>query len=290
MPSPAIPDLAGLRQTWQQEGWLHLPRFWQEAEVEAVEREVDRLWAERPGAVTVDDVDLRHRCRMSRLPPAHRAHRIKLNDLYLRPGASRALLLEPRLVEIVAALLGDPPVLCNSLNLEKGSGQDYHVDALYMTPLSPSRLVACWIALEDVRPGAGPLRLYPRSHLIPPFTFSDGSRHAVEAEMPQWATFMQRELEARGLEPESVHARAGDLVLWHADLLHGAEPIAAEAPTRKSLVGHYFTHADCRRRGYRLARAGQAFWMKRRSQPTGTWSRLLGALERRVQRARALVR
>ena len=37
-----------------------------------------------------------------------------------------------------------------TLNLDYGSSQPMHVDALYMKPRSPYNLLAVWIALEDV--------------------------------------------------------------------------------------------------------------------------------------------
>jgi phytanoyl-CoA hydroxylase len=68
---------------------------------------------------------------------------------------------------------------------------------------------------------------------------------------------MQKELDARALQSRSILASKGDLVLWHADVLHGAEPIGDEALTRRSLVAHYFSLEESRRRGDRLARAGR---------------------------------
>ncbi|HEX3070048.1 MAG TPA: phytanoyl-CoA dioxygenase family protein [Thermoanaerobaculia bacterium] len=272
---------------WSVEGWLHLPRFFGEAEIAGINRVVDALWRSKPRDVTVDDVDRKVRCRMSGLSDSDRAHRVKISDLYLVSPPVRAMLLDRRLLTVVEALLDDAPVLCNSLNLEKSSGQEYHADSLYMTPLSAGGVVACWIALEDVQPGSGPLRLYPASHLIAPFAFSDGTSHAHDGEMPQWAAYMQSEIDSRSLSSVSVFAKAGDLVIWHSDLLHGAEPITETASTRRSLVAHYYRHSDCVRRGYLVDGTDGAFWWRRRPQPVDWFTRLQCAIERRVQRMRA---
>jgi hypothetical protein len=279
-----------LLEQWRAEGWLHLPRFFGETEISGINRVVDSLWAARPCDVTVDDVDRKVRCRMSELADSDRAHRVKISDLYLASPPVREMLLDRRLLDVVEGLLDDAPVLCNSLNLEKSSGQEYHADSLYMTPLSEEGVVACWIALEDVRPGSGPLRLYPASHLIAPFVFADGTRHAHDEEMPQWAVYMQSAIDSRGLGSVSVYAKAGDLVIWHSDLLHGAEPITEPDSTRRSLVAHYYRHADCVRRGYLVDGSDNTLWWRRRPQPVDWFTRAQCAIERRVQRMRAAIR
>jgi hypothetical protein len=283
-------DRDELLERWNAEGWLHLPRFFGEIEIDGINRVVDSLWAARPRDVTVDDVDRGVRCRMSELSDGDRAHRVKISDLYLVSPPVRAMLLDRRLLDVVEALLDDAPVLCNSLSLEKSSGQEYHADSLYMTPLSAGGVIACWIALEDVRLGSGPLRLYPSSHRIAPFAFSDGTRHAHDEEMPQWAAYMQSEIDSRHLGSVSVYAKAGDLVIWHSDLLHGAEPITEASSTRRSLVAHYYRNADCVRRGYLVDEMGGALWWRRRPQPVDWLTRAQCAIERRVQRVRAAIR
>lgn len=285
-----IPDVidGSLAAAWERDGWLHLPGFLSPSDTARVNEEIERLWQTRPPHVTVDDLDRGQRLRMSEIAVEQRSHRVKINDLYLTSEVVRKVLLDPALVALVGRLMGDVPVLCNSLNLERSSAQDYHADSLYMSPLTPGSLGACWIALEDVRPGAGPLRLYPGSQRIPRFVFSNGMQHAVPSEMPRWNAHVERYIHELALQPYVVHARAGDLVLWHADLLHGAEEIRTEGATRRSLVAHYYARRDCRRLGYTVAREGDALWLKRRPQPVDFTSRALCAIERRVWRLRAV--
>ena len=195
-----------MNEQWQSEGWLHIRSFLSAAEVDFVNGAIARLWESKPKAITVDDLESGQRCRMSELSDSARAHRVKINDLYLTSPALRDLLLSPRLVEILTPLLDATPVLCNSLNLERSSAQDNHADSLYMTPLTRGGVLAAWFALEPARADAGPLRLYPRSHLIPPYTFSNGLHHAVEGEMHQWAEYIDAQLAARSIEPLRVLA------------------------------------------------------------------------------------
>jgi phytanoyl-CoA hydroxylase len=277
--------------TFAEEGWLHVPSLLTPAEVERVNAAIADLWKSKPRAITVDDLETGVRCRMSELRDEARSHRVKINDLYLRSRAIRELLLSPKLVEILTPLLsGHVPVLCNSLNLERSSAQDNHADSLYMTPLTRGGVLAAWFALEPVRADAGPLRLYPRSHLISPYTFSNGLHHAVNEEMHAWAAYISSELDARSISPVRVLAQPGDLVLWHADLLHGADPITNPTATRRSMVAHYFPKPDALRRGYALRADAAGLWVDRLPQPVSRATRLMSAVERRMQKLRGSLR
>ena len=268
-------------QLWQDEGALRLDGFFGPGAVREVNAIVEDIWRRRPRSLVVDDLTTSTRCRMNRVRPEDREHHFKLNDLYLDSKRLREVALEPTLVDVVGRLLGDRAVLCNTLNLERSSEQDYHVDSLYMTPLSEGSLVAAWIALEDCSANAGPLTYYPGSHRIPPYRFSRGS-HFVPGEMGNWAAYMERQISALGLTSRVLEARSGDLFVWHANLLHGARPVQERGATRRSLVCHYFGLRDSRRRGYSLRPLGQAFWIKRPPQEVSALDRVRGAFARRT--------
>jgi len=91
-----------------------------------------------------------------------------------------------------------------------------------------------------VHPDAGPLFYYPGSHRIPPYVFSHGGIHAVDAEMPECRAYLDREIASRNLKKELLFGKKGDIFLWHAQLLHGGSPINDLARTRSSLVVHYW--------------------------------------------------
>lgn len=194
-------------------------------------------------------------------------HRFKVNDLYLESRATRSLALNERITPILSALLGSTPLLCNSLNLRQGSAQADHVDSLYMTPRSENKMLAIWVALEDVHADAGPLRYFPRSHKIPQYVFSTGSHHAVDAEIDRWAHYMQAKVSEHGLEPVTFLAKKGDVFIWSAYLLHGGSAISDPARTRRSLVFHYFSEEDCVANRCTLVPDGGAYWMHRPHQP-----------------------
>ncbi|HLG04295.1 MAG TPA: phytanoyl-CoA dioxygenase, partial [Bacteroidia bacterium] len=51
-------------------------------------------------------------------------------------------------------------------------------------------------------------------------------------------------IEEKNLEKKVFLARKGDLFIWHANILHGGEPVSDTNATRKSLVTHYFCKGD----------------------------------------------
>jgi ectoine hydroxylase-related dioxygenase (phytanoyl-CoA dioxygenase family) len=154
------------------------------------------------------------------------------------------LLSSPRLVEFLSVVLDERPKLFQSLSFDMGSEQGLHQDTAYVVVNRPLELVACWIALEDVRPGSGQLQYMVGSHRLPDFEFRTGRKHwdaAVDGMDPHtnWCKWILDEGHRRGFPIESFMAKRGDILVWHADLAHGGAPITDPRLTRKSLVGHY---------------------------------------------------
>ena len=261
------------RRFWLDNGFLVFPGFFTGDEVELVTAAHRAAWSVPRPWVVVDDLVTNERIRITDVEPERRRHHFKTNDLYLTDPDVRMVALSHRLGIILEELLGDEPVLCNSLNFERGSEQEDHLDTLYMTPATEGKLVATWMALEDAAPDAGPLRYYPESNRIEPFRFSSGTLHRELPEMPQWNDYMASQVERRGLRAEVFAARRGDLFIWDALLLHGGCPITDPELTRESLVSHYWTQADCTARSLDLRPAAGGWWVKRDPQPVPSLGR-----------------
>lgn len=253
---------------FMQDGVLILPGFFSDAELGAVQTAIDTVKRARPLDVVIDDLENGDRTVLGLMTPeAVQTHRMKVNDLYLGTAEIRSQALAPRLVPILWGLLGHVPVLCNSLYLEKGSAQEAHVDALYMTPRTPGHLIAAWVALEDAHEEAGPLEYFPGSHRIAPYVFSGGSHHAQDEEMTDWRAYMAEALAHAGLEKRKFLARKGDVLIWHAHLLHAGGVIQDGARTRKSCVFHYYSETDARASSFPLVPQAGGFWLDRPLQP-----------------------
>ena len=97
-----------------------------------------------------------------------------------------------------------------------------------------------WVALEDVDAGNGPLFYYPGSHRLPDPFFQRFGLEAGLASYDRYEVAQEALVEAHELEPIEFHAKAGDALIWSANLVHGGKPIVEVGRTRWSQVTHYF--------------------------------------------------
>lgn len=260
-----IPSDTDLDKSWDANGFIALPGFYSHEEIDAVENEVREIWESGNTDVVVDNLTdgaRRYLCDVTIYE--HKYHRFKTNDLYLVSHLVRKLAINETLSPLLNRLLGQPVVLCNSLNFDKGSSQEDHVDSLYMTPKTSGDLIAIWVALEDCHKDAGPLKYYPGSHKIKPYIFSNGSEHAVGKEYPEFAKYMEEHVQALGLESFTFEAKKGDVFIWNGRLFHGGSKINNPELTRKSIVFHYFSKRDCKEKN--LVADHESYWLQRKHQ------------------------
>lgn len=238
------------RQQWEDQGYLLLNGFYSTVEIDNINALIDHLWKSRKklDAQYVIDIfvetEQERRVYFADAPKDARNKPYKLNDLFLSRDEIRQMVVGERIAPILKELLEGFPMVCNSLNFEFGSQQDYHFDTFYMPSPTPNKMIASWIALEDATTENGPLRYFPGSHKIPPYQFSSGSTIVVNDEMPSFKDYVFNEIEQRELKPETLFAQKGDVLIWHSQLFHGGSPIKDKSRTRKSLVTHYFTNED----------------------------------------------
>lgn len=144
-------------------------------------------------------------------------------------------------------LLGHPAKLLQTIASHKGSQQAAHSDSIHMTTYPLGYLAAAWIAFEDIGTDAGPLEFYPGSHRLP-YVFSHDLQISVDdmknegyaTYRARYEPFVQKQIAEHGLRPQCFEARKGDVLIWHANLLHGGAQRRDLRLSRKALVAHYF--------------------------------------------------
>jgi phytanoyl-CoA hydroxylase len=167
----------------------------------------------------------------------------RIVDAFAVMPEARRLFASRRLMAFLTAIFDEDPLLFQSLSFDQGSEQGLHQDTAYVVVDRPLELAACWIALEDVKPGAGELMYVPGSHRFDDFDFG-GKKHWSPVEdgndrHQEWARWIYTEAQRRALPVQRFLARRGDVLVWHADLAHGGSPIVDPTLTRQSLVGHF---------------------------------------------------
>ncbi len=234
---------------WNENGFLILRELIPKKLVSEVNSEVEATIKNRRRIPNVKVDCLEGTLAGQRIPIADAPDEVfagsfKLNDLYLESKIVRRVNLSDQLVPVLADLLNGDPIVINSLNFMWGSQQPPHFDTWYMPPPVPNKMAVSFICLEDIDRDSGPIFYYPGSQNIPPYHFSHGGIHAVEAEMNACRAYIGDEITRRGLQKTAFLGSAGDVFIWHAQLLHGGLPILDKTRTRKSLVTHYWRMKD----------------------------------------------
>jgi len=260
------PESGEAASQFERDGYVVLEGFFSGARIDGAREAARAALRANPGRVVVDCPETGRRSLWPRTAGSAAAP-LRLVDLYLVSEEVRQLALDPALSTALEDLLGEPPVLCSSVNVERGGARPRHIDSLHLTPRTPHRLISSWIALEDAHPDSGPLIYYPGSHRIPLYVFNDGTHHASRAEIPDWFDYIDVQLRLRGLKEKAFLARKGDVFLWHADLVHGGRPARDPRLGRASQVNHYFGRSDCLKRGLRILPLNRGYWLPRLRQP-----------------------
>lgn len=145
-------------------------------------------------------------------------------DPYVLSEAARELLLAPPVVAVLREALGATPMLLDAVGSAAGAPSDGpYRDPTYVPLSEPESLAGVVVALAETR-----MPVHPGSHRLPVERFSGRYRHVnVERDgedaLDRHRAELLRTLEEAGLaEAEIVTLRAGDVLVWQADLVHRA--------------------------------------------------------------------
>ena len=132
------------------------------------------------------------------------------------------IVTEPRIIDVVADLLGDTVVLRHSHLFAKLPGDpkrvSWHQDASYW-PLTPSRVVSAWLAIDDVDVDNAAMQVIPGSHHHAQLRFRDSTateNNVLVQTVDNAADY--------GDPPVALEMRAGQISLHSDWILHGSEP------------------------------------------------------------------
>jgi hypothetical protein len=219
----------------------------------------------------------------------------RVQDAWYRSRATRKLATWPRMRELLRAAYGRDPFPFQTLTFQRGTEQAVHSDAIHFHSQPERFMCGVWIALEDIRPEAGPLAYFPGSHRLPVLTMRDtGVNNPSPTPEDYVRTYEPRfvaSLASAGLPQARAVIPKGWAFVWAANLAHGGSPIEDPAATRRSLVVHnyfedcvYYTPMTSDEEGGRLTlrlppdvRAGGWRWPRRERRPVWVGARRLAA-------------
>jgi ectoine hydroxylase len=161
------------------------------------------------------------------------------------PLANERFFRNPEMLQLLSYLLGKKVIPFQTLNFTVGSEQRAHSDSIHMMTEPQGYLIATWTALEDCTPENGPLFYYPDSHRLPYVTtehYPSGNTAFTIGEYSnrRYEDKIEEIVQEKQLNKQLFLAKRGDVLIWHANLLHGGSPILKEGATRQSMVCHYY--------------------------------------------------
>lgn len=164
-----------------------------------------------------------------------------IGTAHLRHGRVYDLLTDPRIVACVADLLGENAIAWGSHFFCKmpGDGKrvSWHQDASYW-PLTPSKAVTAWLAIDDATVENACMRFIPGSHCFGHLTYT-------LSENDEANVLNQTVAEVEGFgEPVDVELKAGEISIHSDLLLHGSE--ANESSRRRCGLTLRYCPADVR--------------------------------------------
>lgn len=142
-----------------------------------------------------------------------------ISTAHLRFARIYKLMSHPAIVEPVSDLLGPNVVAWGSHFFCKmphdGKRVDWHQDCTYW-PLSPTKTVTVWLAIDDADPENANMRFIPKSHLhgLIDYRQSDDQQDVLD--------MVVQNPEQYGGPPVDVTLRAGQFSLHCDHLLHGS--------------------------------------------------------------------
>lgn len=168
----------------------------------------------------------------------------RIHGAHQKMSAARAVWLYPPVIKFLESFFKDTPCACQTLTYVNGSEQDAHQDSIHLTPYPTGFMCGVWIALEDVQENSGELFVYPGSHRSGSIRACDlGLGKVVNNDYSPYhvfATAIYDLIEKEGYEKVVYRPKAGQILVWHENLIHGGSSRNDLDRTRLSVVSHYF--------------------------------------------------
>ena len=206
------------------DGYAIIKGFFSEERIDAINSEVDRMLA-------TGEVNYKYQNKIM--------FAIHKSQLIYDMGA------DGDLMKVLDYLQGEKTSLFQSINFKTGSNQRTHSDAIHMSTFPRGRMIAVWVALEDMSLENGPLHYYPGSHRLPYVMNEDFGNTSSRwwlgpKEYSDYEDRIAEIIEEKKLKKDVFVAQKGDVLIWHANILHGGEKVVDLDSTRKSVVFHYY--------------------------------------------------
>jgi phytanoyl-CoA hydroxylase len=209
---------------YQREGYLIVRKLFDQADVEAIAGRFDAI-GRGPAIPGYWEPDRSSNDPLKVFPRVMMPHRY--DDL------SKRYLLDKRVRDVLAALLGEEPIAVQSMfyfKPPKARGQAMHQDNFYLK-VKPTTCIAAWTAIDPAIPANGGMYVVPGT--------SDMEVVCPEqANMPDsFSTELVRTPKGKKAVPAEMEP--GDCLFFNGSVIHGSGPNRHESMWRRSFICHY---------------------------------------------------
>lgn len=214
------------KEFWDREGYYLAEGVFSPDEIERI-REHFMAWNASDRKEDFDKVDPTGEDPLAKYPRIIHPHR--------KDPLSLDFMLDHRLRDVMTELLGEEPLAAQTMFYFKpptARGQALHQDQMYLRA-QPGTCLAAWLAVDDCDVENGCMEIVPGSHTLPLLCH-------VEADITQ--SFTSKTVPVpEGYTPIPALMKAGDVLFFHGNLIHGSGANTSTHRFRRALIGHYIT-------------------------------------------------
>jgi hypothetical protein len=164
-----------------------------------------------------------------------------LHQVY--PGIRR-LWKYPAIDRMLALMFRSMPRPCQTLTYFFGSQQPAHQDTIHLTPFPAGYMCGVWVAIDDVQPDSGELEVHAGSHRLPRIYMKDVKCAKVTGDWNEFGQIVQplwqKMIREKQFERVLYRPKAGSVLIWHENLMHGGTVRLDPSRSRRSIVSHVF--------------------------------------------------
>tara|TARA_A100001388_G_scaffold275718_1_gene261790 strand:- start:844 stop:1764 length:921 start_codon:yes stop_codon:yes gene_type:complete len=119
---------------------------------------------------------------------------------------------------------------------DKSTGTTDHSDTWYLDTIPKGKMIASWIALEDINKDSGRFFVCPKSHT---FDIHKTYEQVCESDHYEYAQFVLKFVEKENIKRYAPALKKGDVLFWHPFTIHGSFNQKDSVYSRKSITAHY---------------------------------------------------
>jgi phytanoyl-CoA hydroxylase len=143
------------------------------------------------------------------------------------------LLTHSTVQRAVENVFGEPGRLIHTMYFDGNQTTWAHRDGHYIDSQPSGKMIGIWVAVEDIKPGAGRFYIIPRSHQTPVPGELDNPNGAA------YKTRMAEFVRNGPLDCVSPILNQGDMLIWTSRTIHGSLPTLDPQFPRRSFTAHY---------------------------------------------------